>query len=95
MSSPLNLYRLTMPYTLARFWLSLLLALLSGVLLAVCLSSVDGVGSSLAQYLEDLMEEDLGEDGPVFAMLSIWLAGTVGLHFVIMHYAGYLLKAGY
>jgi hypothetical protein len=44
------------------------------------------MGPSLAQYLENLIGEDLGEDGPAVAMLSIWLAGTVGLHFVIRDY---------
>jgi hypothetical protein len=84
-----------MPYTLARLGLALLLALLSGILLFVCLRLEDSAGASLAQYLGTLIGEDLGEEGPVTAMLCAWLCGTIGLHFIIMHYAGYLLKAGH
>jgi hypothetical protein len=95
MTTPLNLYRRTMPFTLARFGLSLLLAFLSGLLLIVCLSLEDSLGASLAQFIGDLIEEDMGENGAAVAMLSIWLSGTIGLNFVIKHYAGYLVRAGH
>jgi len=88
------LYRQTMPYTFARLGLALLLALLSGILLAICLVLESSMGADAAQFIGGLIEEDLGEDGATIAMLCIWLAGTVGLHFIIMNYAGYLLKAG-
>jgi len=90
-----KLYRRTMPYTLARFGLALLLALLSGILLALCLSLESSLGESLAQFIGGLIEEDLGEDGPAIAMFCLWLCGTIGLHFLLMNYAGYLLKAGH
>jgi hypothetical protein len=90
-----KLYRQTMPYTLARFGLALLLALLSGILMFVCLRLEGSVGASLAHVLGGLIGEDLGEDGPAAAVFCIWLCGTIGLHFIIMRYAGYLLKAGH
>jgi hypothetical protein len=84
-----------MPYTLARFGLALLLTLCSGILLLICLKQTDGLGVSLARLIESLIQEDLGEDGPLMAVLCPWLVGTIVLRFVFMHYAGYLLKAGH
>ncbi len=84
-----------MPFTLARFGLALLLAVASGVLMLVCLHLEDSLGMSLADSFSELSGEDLGEDGPLAAMFCIWLCGTLGLRFVIMHYFGYLLKAAH
>jgi len=95
MLSPSSLYKQTMPYTLARFGLALLFAFLSGVLLIICLKQEEGLGLTLAQFIETLTQEDLGDDGPLMAVLCPWLIGTIVLRFVIMHYAGYLLKAGH
>ena len=95
MTTPLKLYMQTMPYILARFGLALLLAFFSGIFLLICLGLESSLGVTLAQSLGALIQEDLGDDGPRIAMLCIWLAGTLGMHFIIMHYAGYLLKAGH
>lgn len=90
-----TLYMRTMPYTLARFGLALLFAALSGILMIMCLRMQDSLGVTLAQLLSELLQEDLGEDGPLATVFLIWLSGTIGLRFIFMHYAGYLLKAGH
>lgn len=95
MMSPQSLYRQTMPFTLARFGLTLLLAVASGVLMLVCLHLEDSLGVSLAYSFSEMAGEDLGEDGPFAVMFCIWLCGTLGLRFLIMHYIGYLLKAAH
>ncbi|MDR2488174.1 MAG: hypothetical protein LBD42_01530 [Desulfovibrio sp.] len=84
-----------MPYIFARLGLALLFTFFSGVLLLICLRLQDGLGLTLAQLIEALLHEDLGEDGPLVAVLCPWLVGTIVLRFITVRYAGYLLKAGH
>lgn len=93
--APLKLCTQTMPYILARFALALVFTFFSGILLIICLKQESGLGVTLAQYVESMINEDLGEDGPLVTVLSFWLTGTIILHYILARYVGYLLKAGH
>lgn len=77
-----DIYLRTMTFN----WLKLLLGgatlLLSLVLLGICV----GIGLLFSS-----------KDSPLamLIMLSIWLSGTKAINFVLMHYFGYLVKAGH
>jgi len=74
-----EIFSKTMPFVWAKLLLGLVTVLISAVLFAICM------GLSLL-FRSDMVS---------LVMLLIWLSATGAVRFLIMHYIGYLFKAGH
>jgi hypothetical protein len=89
----------TMPFVMAKLLLGLITVLLSailfGILLGIAWLFFGGAGSGSVDAAKDGGIFSAMSGGMILIMLSIWVGGTSLIRFLIMHYLGYLVKAGH